>query len=331
MVAQNYRFRRQPRALHDLVAARALGRLLGIRISCRRDLRDAWISRRDWRGKMPHPYLLDMAIHHVDLVRMITGQEVAEVDARGWNVPDAPFKHDPTVAALLTLADGTPIAYEGTWAEPLSETSWNGDWELLGERGRATWSGGVDDALLGVVRFGRHRERAARVKLPSLRCGRPARRPRRAPARRRRRRAAGILRGRQRQEPRRDSRDRPLDRRAPAGARRGAARGVKIGLFLALFSDRPLEEALDAAVAAGCETVEIMSGAWSPHCRPAELLERRGGARALRGARRRARARRSRRSRATRTRSIPTAASRPARTRPTATRCGSRPSSASTP
>ena len=119
MVAQNYRFRRQPRALHDLVAARALGRLLGIRISCRRDLRDAWISRRDWRGKMPHPYLLDMAIHHVDLVRMITGQEVAEVDARGWNVPDAPFKHDPTVAALLTLADGTPIAYEGTWAEPL--------------------------------------------------------------------------------------------------------------------------------------------------------------------------------------------------------------------
>ncbi len=169
MVAQNYRFRRQPRALHDLVTARALGRLLGIRISCRRDLRDAWISRRDWRGKMPYPYLLDMAIHHVDLVRMITGQEVAEVDARGWNVPDAPFKHDPTVAALLTLADGTPIAYEGTWAEPLSETSWNGDWELLGERGRATWSGGVDDALLGVVRFGRHRERAARVKLPSLR------------------------------------------------------------------------------------------------------------------------------------------------------------------
>ena len=47
---------------------------------------------------------------------------------------------------------------------------------------------------------------------------------------------------------------------------------MKIGLFLALFSDRSLEEALDAALAAGCETVEIMSGPWSPHCRPAELL-----------------------------------------------------------
>ena len=330
MVAQNYRFRRQPRALHDLVAARALGRLLGIRISCRRDLRDAWISRRDWRGKMPYPYLLDMAIHHVDLVRMITGQEVAEVDARGWNVPDAPFKHDPTVAALLTLADGTPIAYEGTWAEPLSETSWNGDWELLGERGRATWSGGVDDALLGVVRFGRHRERAARVKLPSLRWV-----DRRGVlAELRRAVAAGeqpeSLSGRQRQEPRHDFRDRPLDRRAPAGARRGAARGVKIGLFLALFSDRSLEEALDAALAAGCETVEIMSGPGARTAgRPSCSRTRRHASTSQRSSP--SVGSRSRRSRATRTRCTPMRPSRPAPTRPTATPFGSRPSSASPP
>jgi predicted dehydrogenase len=169
MVAQNYRFRRQPRALAELVRTQALGRLLGIRISCRRDLRDAWISRRDWRGRMQHPYLFDMAIHHVDLLRVTTGREVAEVDARSWGAPDGPFAHDPTVAALLTLDDGTPVAYEGTWAEPGVETSWNGDWEVVGARGRATWAGGVDDALRGSVRFGRHRERAARVALPSLR------------------------------------------------------------------------------------------------------------------------------------------------------------------
>ena len=149
-------------------AAGALGPLLGIRISCRRDLRDAWISRRDWRGRMPHPYLLDMAIHHVDMLRMITGVEVAEVDARSWGAPDGPFKHDPTVQALLTLEDGTPVSLEGTWAEPLSQTSWNGDWELVGSRGRATWSGGVGDALRGTVRFGRHREPARPLPLPAL-------------------------------------------------------------------------------------------------------------------------------------------------------------------
>jgi len=47
---------------------------------------------------------------------------------------------------------------------------------------------------------------------------------------------------------------------------------VKIGLFLALYADLTLEQALAAAVAAGCESVEIVSSATSPHCRPAELL-----------------------------------------------------------
>jgi predicted dehydrogenase len=172
MVAQNYRFRRQPRALGELVQGGRLGRLHAIRCECRRDLRAAWISPRDWRGRMPHPYLLDMAVHHVDLIRSITGREIAEVDARSWPVPDGPFRHDPTVSALLTLADGTPVEYYGTWAEALGrETSWNGDWELVGSAGRATWTGGVQAALRGTVAvaaYGEQRRRAALPVLPAL-------------------------------------------------------------------------------------------------------------------------------------------------------------------
>jgi predicted dehydrogenase len=172
MVAQNYRFRRQPRALTGLVHDGSLGALSGIRIECRRDLRAAFVSPRDWRGRMAHPYLLDMAIHHVDLLRSITGHEVVEVDARSWRVADSPFAHDPTVEAILTLDDGTAIAYHGTWAESLGrETSWNGDWELVGSLGRATWTGGVGDALRGTVaieRFGRPRRRQPLPVLPAL-------------------------------------------------------------------------------------------------------------------------------------------------------------------
>ncbi len=168
MVAQNYRFRRQSRALQELVSAGALGRLLGVRIACRRDLRNAWISPRDWRGKMPHPYLLDMAIHHVDMLRQITGREIGQVDARAWKVPDSPFRNEPAVEALLTLEDGTPVAYEGTWAATTPQTSWNGDWELIGERARATWTGGVDDALRGAVHLQRYGSKRERVALPRL-------------------------------------------------------------------------------------------------------------------------------------------------------------------
>jgi predicted dehydrogenase len=169
MVAQNYRFRRQSRALGALVRGSALGRLQAIRVECRRDLRDAWVSPRDWRGRMLHPYLLDMAVHHVDLLRSITGQEIVEVDGRSWNVPDGPFRHDPSVSALLTLADGTPVAYHGTWTEALRpETSWNGDWELVGSRGRATWTGGVRAALRGTVTVSANGAAPRRAILPVL-------------------------------------------------------------------------------------------------------------------------------------------------------------------
>jgi sugar phosphate isomerase/epimerase len=49
---------------------------------------------------------------------------------------------------------------------------------------------------------------------------------------------------------------------------------VKIGLFLALFHDRPLDEALRAAKAAGCEAVEIATT--GPHDEP-RLVERARG------------------------------------------------------
>jgi predicted dehydrogenase len=132
-------------------------------------MRGRWISPRDWRGRMAHPLLLDMSIHHVDLVRSITGLELVEVHARGWPVGDSPFAHDPTVAALLTLADGTPISYYGTWSEALGrETSWNGDWELVGSAGRATWTGGVNDALRGTVKLERYGSKSVRLTPPPL-------------------------------------------------------------------------------------------------------------------------------------------------------------------
>ena len=171
MVAQNYRFRRQPRALQTLISTSALGRLHGVRIACRRDLRDAWISRRGWRAAMAHPYLLEMAIHHVDLLRMITGREVAQLDAVAWKVPDSPFRMEPNVRALLFLDDGTPVAYEGDFGAPGGETSWNGEWELVGAQARATWGGEVNSPLRGSVvleRYGSPPERVALPRLPAL-------------------------------------------------------------------------------------------------------------------------------------------------------------------
>ncbi len=168
-VAQNYRFRRQPQALRAVIRGGELGEVRSVTIRCARDFRGLWVSRRDWRGRMRHPYLLDMAIHHVDLVRAVTGQEVVEVTARSWHAPDEPFSHDASAAALLTLESGAPVAYHGTWAGVGRQTSWNGDWELVGSRSRATWTGGRNRALRGVVTLERYGSAPRRVGLPRLR------------------------------------------------------------------------------------------------------------------------------------------------------------------
>ena len=50
-----------------------------------------------------------MSIHHADLLRAITGQEVASIYARGWRVPDSPYQYDPAVAATMTLSGGATV------------------------------------------------------------------------------------------------------------------------------------------------------------------------------------------------------------------------------
>jgi predicted dehydrogenase len=157
MVSQNYRYNAPFRAVQRLLMEDELGELASIEISCRRDTRTLF-APEDFRYSMRHPYVLDMSIHHFDLIRAATGRDVQSVYARSWRVPDSPFVHDPAVAALLDLEGGVPVVYEGDWATFGPETSWNGDWEIVGEAGRLLWSGSNEDRGTGEVvleRWGR--------------------------------------------------------------------------------------------------------------------------------------------------------------------------------
>src|SRR5579884_664910 len=149
MVSQNYRWRAPARAVQRALAEGVVGDLIAIRIAFRHDGR-LW-DADNFRYHMRHPLLLDMTIHHFDLLRAITGQDVSSVMARSWRVPDSPFAHRPEAAALLTLAGGATVVYDGSWATRRAETSWNGEWQVLGERGRLRWSGPDADPLTGEV------------------------------------------------------------------------------------------------------------------------------------------------------------------------------------
>jgi predicted dehydrogenase len=154
MVSQNYRYNAPFRVVQRLLMEDELGELASIEISCRRDTRMLF-APDDFRYSMRHPYVLDMSIHHFDLIRAATGRDVSSVYAHSWRVPDSPFVHHPAVAAILDLEAGVPVIYQGDWATHEPETSWNGEWEIVGEAGRLLWSGSNEDRGTGEVVFER--------------------------------------------------------------------------------------------------------------------------------------------------------------------------------
>ncbi|CAA9538367.1 MAG: hypothetical protein AVDCRST_MAG49-564 [uncultured Thermomicrobiales bacterium] len=148
IVSQNYRFRAPVRAIQGLVADGTIGDLTAVRMVCRRDTRTLW-PPDNFRYAMRHPYLIDMAVHHLDMLRAMTGREVGPLYARSWPVPDSPYRHDPTLVAVMGLDNGASATVEGSWAAHGEETSWNGVWELTGEKGRIRWAGGDGDPASG--------------------------------------------------------------------------------------------------------------------------------------------------------------------------------------
>ena len=167
VVSQNYRYNAPFRAVQRVLENGHLGDLASMSVRCTRDTRTLF-APDDFRYSMAHPYVLDMSIHHFDLIRAATGRGVRGVFARSWRVPDSPFVHHPAVAAVLDLDGGVPVVYRGDWATRGPETSWNGEWEIIGEKGRLLWRGDREDRGKGEVSLEKWGEGARPVEQEGL-------------------------------------------------------------------------------------------------------------------------------------------------------------------
>jgi predicted dehydrogenase len=88
------------------------------------------------RDRLAHPLLADMAVHHLDLLRFLTGQEVVVRSAVADRPADCALAGLASVMAALELDDGTEVSYDATWASRSGETPWDGDWLFHGENGQ---------------------------------------------------------------------------------------------------------------------------------------------------------------------------------------------------
>ena len=94
-----------------------------------------------FREQMPHPLLVDMAIHHFDLARLLLAADPVSVYCESSNPPWSWFAGDAAATAVFTFPGGQRFAYTGSWVARGLETSWNGSWRLSAEHGSAVWDG----------------------------------------------------------------------------------------------------------------------------------------------------------------------------------------------
>jgi predicted dehydrogenase len=84
--------------------------------------------------------VMDHTVHVVDLVRWITGREVAEVHAELATMHDGPEVEDVNVLSMA-LDDGTPFTLDGSWDRPENWDYWgDATLNLVGTEGEV----GVD-------------------------------------------------------------------------------------------------------------------------------------------------------------------------------------------
>jgi predicted dehydrogenase len=168
MISQNYRFYPAVRTAAALIREGSLGAVGLVSIDFRRYANTA-PPEGNRHYALRQPLLLDMAIHHFDLMRMVLGQEPRQVNCHAWNPPWSKFADPAAATATITFDGGAVVSYRGSWVSPGPQTYWAGEWRMECERGEIFWTS-RDDKGTGGDRLTLRPARSAarRVTLPEL-------------------------------------------------------------------------------------------------------------------------------------------------------------------
>ncbi len=82
-----------------------------------------------------HPLLGDLAIHHFDMARFITGHDAFSVYAVEYNPIGSWFKGGGSAVVIVEFPGNIIFSYRASWMSEGFPTSWNGAWRVTTERG----------------------------------------------------------------------------------------------------------------------------------------------------------------------------------------------------
>jgi predicted dehydrogenase len=146
MVSQNYRFFSAPQAAYQFVREAWFGQLHTVQIDFRLNaVAEGYGARHQ---NLPNPLLADMAVHHFDLLRMVTGEDPVELSCRAWIPKGSPYQMPPCGVVIFTFASGLVVNYRGNWVDQGPKTPWAGRWQMDFEQGSIFWTSRGDRPLV---------------------------------------------------------------------------------------------------------------------------------------------------------------------------------------
>lgn len=140
MVAQNYRYRPEVQTLRNALRSGRFGAPGQALVHFSRGPRFG-----GFREEMPYPLIIDMSIHHYDMMRYILDADPKSLTATSWNPDWSWYKGDASSVSHIEMtpsssddaADGRTIhvTYHASWCTRGGATTWNGDWRIYCEHG----------------------------------------------------------------------------------------------------------------------------------------------------------------------------------------------------
>lgn len=124
-VGQNYRHFPLTRAIKGVLDSGELGDVAAVHVEFYKGPHFG-----GFRDEMPHPLIIDMSIHHFDMMRYYLDDNAQSISARSWNPPWSWYAGDASATATIGFSNGVHATYSGSWCSQALETSWNGNWRF---------------------------------------------------------------------------------------------------------------------------------------------------------------------------------------------------------
>lgn len=137
MVSQNYRFFPAVRAVRHLVSEQRFGELHGVDVEFRQYSPRLPSEPHHLLGE---PLLVDMSVHHFDLLRAVLGADALEVSCRSWNPSWSWFVGPSEGAALISFDDKSTATYRASWLSQGRLTPWAGRWCMEFADAQVCWT-----------------------------------------------------------------------------------------------------------------------------------------------------------------------------------------------